>query len=243
VLFLPGWQPEPENIRVRVAVTFCFVVLFAASASPQVQRGLIRGTVLTPNGDPVEDAHVYTEVMQGSTVVTVLETNTDDSGTFVFSRLALGKYRVSAAKPEGGYLSAPAGIFNPGPPLTLILTADAPTADTTIHFAPKAGVITGWVLDSSSGSAISAHLSLSDASAWSTTGTNEKFKFRLLIPADTPIRFGACAEGYKPWFYADSSSPAHPTPVQLAPGAELDIDIKLEPNADKIKTPCFSGNY
>lgn len=219
--------------------------LLAVSAAAQVHQGLIVGAVLAADGRPVADAHVSAEVMHGSKILTVLNTNTDDQGIFDFSRLALGKYRIYAEKTEAGYLSTQPNIFASNPALEVTLTPEKSMATTIIHFGPKAASITGWVKDSATGGSVAAHLSLAPTSGagWSTTGTDGQFKFQLLIPADTPINFGACAEGYKPWSYADASNPSRPIPLQLRPGAALKVDIQLQRNWENPESLCVSGKY
>jgi len=229
---------------MRPAFLLSLLSVLSVPAAAQLD-GSIRGTVLADDGAPVSDAHVYAEVVQGSKILTVLNKTTDDLGIFTFSRLAVGEYRVSADKQETGYLSTRPDIFIPKPALTIVLTPDTPTATTIIRFSPKAGVITGWVKDSDTNRSIAAHLSLAptDGPGWSTTGAAGGFKFRLLIPANTPVNFGACAEGYTPWVYADPSDPSHPVPLQLRPGAELKIDIKLRHSMENPQTPCLSGKF
>jgi hypothetical protein len=233
-----------EFFRMRVALLFPFLALMAVSAATQVRDGTIRGTVLNDEGTPVADAHVSAEVMQGEKIITVLSTETDTVGTFLFPHVTLGEYRVSAEKSEDGYLSTRPDIFECRPPLTVVLTQESP-ANTSIRFLPKAGTITGWVKDSATGRPIAAHLSLEPITAcgWSTTGTADRYNFRLKVPADTPVRLGACAEGYKPWFYADRSNPSHPAPLELRPNTEFEIDIKLEPSEGSGRQPCVSGKY
>jgi hypothetical protein len=230
---------------IELPAQFAVLLLFVTSAFPQLQPGLISGTVLAADGNPIEDAHVSADVMKGSTILTVLDADTDHEGKFVFSRLTLGEYRLSGAKAEAGYLSTRPDIFNSKPALAVILTDETPNASATIRLGPKAAIITGWVLDSSTGRPISAQLSLSpwDGSGWSMTGINPKFKFREQIPPDTAIRFGACATGYKSWSYSDPSSPSRPVPVQLPAGGELDIVIKLEHSTDKMNLPCAAGTF
>lgn len=233
-------------MSIRLAIPFTVLLLFATSAAAQLQQGLIRGTVLAPNGNAVEDAHVSAGVMKGSNILTEQSADTDSHGQFVFSGLALGEYRLSAEKTEAGYLSTGIDILNGRKPaLTITLTEEIPSSTALIHLGPKAGIITGWVLDSLTGSTISAKLSLSpvNGSSWSMTGTNQKFKFRVLVPADTAFRLGACADGYKPWFYADPSRPGSPIPVQLASGAELNVVIKLEPVPDRAKMSCAASTF
>jgi len=232
----------------RALASFFFLLLLipARSASGQLHEGSIRGSVLTADGAAVSDAHVSAEAMQGSTILTVLEVNTDDMGMFVFSGLAPGEYRVSAEKQEAGYLSTRPDVFIPKAPLTVVLTSETQSVTTDIRFAPKAGNITGWVRDSATGRAIAAHLSLAPAShhgGWETTGTNPQYPFHLQIPADLPVRFGACAEGYKLWFYADPSNPFQPSAIQLRPGGTKEIEIRLERNPEGTPMPCLSCRY
>ena len=136
---------------------------------------------------------------EGSRVLTGLDATTDEFGAFSITGLAAGEYRVSAEKREVGYLSTRQDIFNAKQPLTIVLTPDTPVVTAIIRFRAKAATITGWVRDSVTGMPIAAHLSLgpADGSGWSGTGTTARFKFSLQIPADTPVNFGACAEGYK----------------------------------------------
>jgi len=235
----------PETPKLRMRLVLSFLSLVAVLASAQIPEGSIRGTVLADDGNPVADAHVYAEVMRGSKIVTVLNTKADDLGIFAFSQLATGEYRIYADKQEDGYLSTRPDIFTFEPFLVVVLTPGSPTATTGIRFGPKAAIITGWVRDSATGRSIAAHLSLAptDGHAWSTTGTAGRFRFRLAIPADTPVNFGACAEGYKPWFYADPSNPSRAAALQLKSAAKLKIDIKLEHTKGTTQSPCLSGKY
>ena len=229
---------------MRLAFLLSLLSVLSVPAAAQVD-GSIRGTVLAEDGAPVANAHVYADVMQGSKILTVLNENTDDLGIFTFSRLGVGEYRVSADKQEAGYLSTRPDIFISQPALTIVLTPDTTTANTIIRFSPKAGVITGWVRDSDTNRSIAAHLSVAPTgrSGWSTTGTAGRFKFRLLIPANTPVNLGACAQGYTPWSYADPSDPSRAVPLQLRPGAELKIDIKLRHISENPQIPCLSGKF
>jgi hypothetical protein len=219
-------------MRLALVLGLLLLSLVSAAQSPD---GSIRGTVLAEGGSPVADAHVYAEVMQGDVIQTVLDANTDDSGMFAFTHLGLGEYRLSAEKQESGYLSTRPDIFSSRSPFLVSLTSDTPTFSTVLRFAPKAAIITGWVRDAATGASIPAHLSLASIESnrgWSTTGTSGKFKFRLLIPANTDVKFGACSEGYRTWFYADPSNPSRGIPLRLKSGAKLDVDVVLERSPD-----------
>jgi len=230
---------------MRFPFLLAIVGLLTVCASAQ-REGSISGTVYDNEGIPVADAHVSAELMQGGEkILTVLTTNTNELGGFLFSHLNLGEYRVAAEKQEAGYLSTAPDILTCKPPLTIVLSEQSPIADTSVRFMPKGATITGWVKNSNTGKTIPAHLSLSSITecGWSTTGTSGQFKFRLLVPANTPIKFGACAEGYKSWFHADSSNPSQPLALELRPGALFEIEIRLEHSLEQGEPICSAGRY
>lgn len=218
---------------------------FTSSVAAQ-HTGGISGTVVTEDGHPVTDAHVSAEVMDGEKIVTALMAQTDEHGRFAFTRLALGKYRLSAEKQESGYLSTLPDIFNSRPEITTNLTDSSPTFNPIIRFEPKAGVISGWVRDAVTGKPIPAHLSVAPFSGrggWSTTGTGGHFEFRLLVPSNIEVRFGACSEGHKRWDYAEPSQPSHIVPLKLKPDFEVKMEIRLDPSTDPADANCWSGTY
>jgi hypothetical protein len=244
----PGFRSSSRLDANRLRMTLAFLLPFALATvcgAAEVHEGSIRGTVLGDDGSPIADAHVYAEVMQRSKILTVLNANTDDLGIFVFSDLDTGEYHVYADKAEIGYLSTRPDIFTAEPPRRVVLTPNKRSAATVIRFRPKAGIITGWVRDSATGRPVAAHLSLAPSSdgRWSTAGTSGQFRFRLMIPADTTVKFGGCAEGYKVWSYADPSNPSRPVPLQLRSGAELKIDINLERNLENAESSCSACTY
>jgi hypothetical protein len=236
---------HPMRWKRIVFVAVLFLLWFTSSVAAQ-RTGGISGTVLTEDGYPVTDAHVRAEVMDGEKIVTGLIAQTDEHGRFTFTGLALGKYRLSAEKQESGYLSTLPDIFNSRPEITTNLTDSAPTFNAVIRFEPKAGVISGWVRDAATGRPIRAHLSLAPFSGrggWSTTGTDGRFEFRLLVPSDIEVRFGACSEGYRRWVYAEPSQRSHAAPLKLKPDFEVRIEIRLEPSTDPADANCWSGDY
>jgi hypothetical protein len=200
------------------------------------REGSISGTIFNHNGVPVAGAHVSAEVMRGDKILTVLASNTNDHGRFLFSHLKLGEYHISAEKREAGYLSTAPDIFTCKPPLTIVLSEESPTASASVRFMPKGAKISGWVKDAKTGEAISAHLSLAPISkcGWSTTGTAGEYRFELLVPSETPITFGACSEGSKPWT---------PLVLNLRPGSKFNIDVLLERGEVNEQTLCSAGTY
>lgn len=153
---------------------------------------------------------------------------------FQFTELAFGEYRLSADKQEDGYLSTEPDIYSDRESMTIVVAPETPEPTTTIQLGPKAAAITGSVTDVATNKAISAHLSLAPASGkgWSTQGTNGRF--RLLVPADLPVTFGACAEGYKIWHY--------PGPLHLTSESQQAVDVKLE-RTTGVSPSCDAGTY
>ena len=43
--------------------------------------------------------------------------------------------------------------------------------------------------------------------------------------------------------YTDPSNPSRPVPLELRPGTEFEIDIKLEPSVENVQSLCVSGQY
>jgi hypothetical protein len=200
------------------------------------REGSIGGTIYAHDGVPVVGAHVSAAAMRGDKILTVLATKTNEHGRFLFSHLKLGEYHISAEKREAGYLSTAPDIFTCQPPLTIVLREESPIAETSVRFMPKGATISGWVKDTKTAEAISAHLSLAPISecGWSTTGTAGYYRFELLVPSDTPITFGACSEGYKPWT---------PLALSLRPGSKFEIDVLLERGEKNEQTLCSAGTY
>jgi hypothetical protein len=64
--------------------------------------------------------------MRDDKILTVLATNTNDRGRFLFSHLKVGEYHISAEKQEAGYRSTAPDIFTCKPPLTIVLSEESP---------------------------------------------------------------------------------------------------------------------
>ncbi len=223
------------NLGRGVRTAFFLVSTCIVIATPRGGEGSIQGKVLDVSGVAVADAHVYAWQMNGSKIVTILNANTNDFGNFVFSSLPLGDFRLAAEKPEAGYRSTQE-FFDPLPAKAVKLTTEKRAATETINLGPQAGILTGWVRNAPTGKPIAAHLSFApvDGHAWSTMGITSKFKFRILIPPDTPLQFGVCSDGY-------AIRPR--VPLELKPGSQLEVDIRLEPSQDRNNATCMVSHF
>jgi hypothetical protein len=101
---------------------------------------------------------------------------------------------------------------------------------------PRAGVLSGTVIDKVTGKAIvsrhALHFIVKKASnPEDSILFGGPAKFRWLIPPAVEITLEVTAGGYKPWFYTDASNPSRPLPLRLESGEQKSLDIELEPDA------------
>src|SRR5258708_24131420 len=110
------------------ALFFCCWIILAAVpvAYAQESGGSITGTVVDPNGAPIQGATVAAKDVERGTVLT---TQTNDTGTFVLPRVSLGTYKVTAQAKGFG-----TAVF---PQFTLVLNQTARVA-----FQMKVGEVT-----------------------------------------------------------------------------------------------------
>lgn len=122
----------------------CFTAIDAAAPAARVGTGFVAGTVVAADtGRPVRRARV----MLAAASVVATTTMSDDQGGFSFPGLAAGLYTLSASK--SGYLTAKYGEKTPGGGRAgaSITLADGQRIDRLTVTIPRAGVITGTVLD------------------------------------------------------------------------------------------------
>jgi len=85
-----------SQLQIRWTTLIASLVLFSLSASAQVTRGGIRGTIKDPSGAAIPGAEVHAmEVNTGYNRSTV----SDSSGGYVFTLLPIGTYRLSVERP------------------------------------------------------------------------------------------------------------------------------------------------
>jgi hypothetical protein len=89
-------QHKHQKAFFASALFFCFLLVVAIAAPPahaQEATGAITGTVVDPNGAPVDGANVTAKDLDRGIVQT---TKTNDTGTFNFPRVPAGNYEVKA---------------------------------------------------------------------------------------------------------------------------------------------------
>jgi|SRR5215469_5824309 len=217
-------------------------VIFVASFSTSLMaqgRGVLRGTVLDESGHPVPHALVYVDRMRGASIITRLDMMSGSNGTFQFKNLEMGAYQVWAQKLESGYRSTYNDAFNPNALVLCTLTSEHPEAQASVQFAPRAAVITGWITDVRTGEHLSPHINVAAAAhptwVYEHSAAGARFKFRVLIPSDTPVILELWADGHKHWFYENSEDLLHASALMLHPNQVLDLNVTVEPDGESSR--------
>jgi hypothetical protein len=190
------------------------------------EKGSIRGTVVDDRGSPLSKARVHANALDGRPRGALIRyVETDENGRFIIDRLEWGKYAIFAMKEESEYPDLGASLYSNDIFPTVTIVPQTPLADLRIQLGPKAGILTGSVVDATNGGPLNARFKLTRAAApdkWLSTSAPPNY--RLLLPSSTDVLIEVAAPGFKTW------TPAGP--LQLHPGEELRLDISLEPSHD-----------
>src|SRR5438445_12409746 len=73
-------------------------------ASAEEDKGVIQGTVIYEDGNPINGATVYASAMFGLGAGITPNAKTDETGHFVIALLLLGKYAVTWEKQDDDYI-------------------------------------------------------------------------------------------------------------------------------------------
>ncbi len=113
----------------------------------------------------------------------------DQNGHFRIDHLSWGTYRLFGQKEEDGYPYTGASFWDNGTLSQCILTPESTTATTIVSIGPKAGIITGTILDATTGAPIpNAGIRL-----WPWSDKDRPMvgsfgnPYRVLIPPDQPV--------------------------------------------------------
>ena len=198
--------------------------------------GKINGTVRDQNGLPVPNITVEAWPLDVGVSGGVPQAKTDDQGNFSLT-VVTGtddnghpygqRWAVYPHQENGDYYPDLSSKFFKTPDNQaqhIELSAGKPVANVYLKLGPKAGALVGQVTDGASGAPVEPEFHL----AWASDPKNEmgestRDHYRLLLPPNTDITLTVVARGYKPWTY--------PGTVNIGPGQDMRLDIKLEPTA------------
>jgi hypothetical protein len=212
-------------------------ILAAADMGP----GLIEGTVRYEEGNPVNGATVYAATMNGLGAGILPNAKTDETGHFAIPHLWLGKYAVAAEKLDEDYPDMINRFYSAGKFETVTLTSRHFAASVSIRLGPKAGVLVGTVADAATGAPLNPCVEFRRAKEPNNflVGTGlVNGKYRALVPSNTDVLMKVWHEGHKPWYYPGTMDKAQSRPVNLKPGEETELDIRLEPGRNAQPEGC-----
>ena len=102
-------------------------------------------------------------------------------------------------------------------------------AAVVVVIGPKAGLVSGSILDAFTGTPISdarIHICLWSNRAFLAASTLPDY--HILVPPDTEVGFEVHAPGYRPWRYPADPRREVTLPLSVKSGEETKLDIKLE---------------
>jgi hypothetical protein len=213
-------------MRHLVVLTVLVVAGLLSQAQTKSQNrltaGEIKGTVTDQDGTPVSDAVVYA-VPQGLILsdITPPSVKSDADGAFNFHGLDFEAYKLYARKAgepdpfDCFYADAPAKAPR------VDLSKDHPRATIKVKLAPQAGVISGRIIDASTGSAVKAYLGFMDAEGHGHSVFADG-SYRILVPPGKDVTLMVTPTEPS---YGHSQVPV--APLRLEPGQFVNLDIPI----------------
>ena len=219
-------------------VVGCLGVAVPAAGQSDDRSGTIRGTVLNENGEPVAGARVDARFFGKSVGMVVPMAQTGKDGRFLIAHLQMDEYSVSARKEEEGYPDMHWAFYSQGmPEHRVTLTPDAPEGETTIVLGPKAGMLTGQIVDAATGQPLPAGISM-----WRIgdpehgMGSSLPSEYRVPIPSNVPVGVSIQLNGYETWRPSEA--------LRLAPDEKMVVNVGLRgiwPLVDLVENPPHPG--
>jgi len=193
----------------------------------------ISGTVVDAHDRPVANAIVYAEEQIAPFGDAYrIQATTDRSGHFDFgARLKHGVFEVYARKARDGYPDPNSAFYRSSDfsPETVQLFGERPEPKVTLKLGDKAGLLTGKITDADTGRPLEAGVVL--VNLQTDAGRNQVVngKFRELLPANTvvDVLVECVCQDHENWSRFE-------TKVDLQPGEEKNLDIRLYYNASPI---------
>jgi len=215
----------------RLLLTCLLVVLLqprAPAQTAQLNLLVIKGQVVDEQGHPVSGAYVVANPDSGLRGK-VLSASSGSRGEFSIAVYKLDSFKVSASKPADGYPPSSIPFYYPTEEalahVSVMGGREAPFA--TIRLGPKAGNITGRVIDAETGQAVDDfQITLCRAEVpkfchrQSTRSSGGRFS--MLVPA-APFTIQISASGYEDWYGPDRQ----PVSVQVSSGTTIELNVSL----------------
>lgn len=240
----------------RIAVVVVTVMLAVSgfhvlTKTPEPQSvsagkpGEIVGRVVDLQGQPVPKAKVHVRLVGANPTGRIIFYWADAEGNFSIKGLASGEYDIFVSKEEDGFPDT--DFFFYSSKQTSVaqasVTGQQPPPFVTVPIGPKAGRITGRVVNAVTGAPIgnatmrfsrpenqymvliaSPHLA-DDARPYQP---GDEGAFNFLLPA-APLTIKVTAPGHVPWNYRSPGSNKQMDLLTLEPGKTMEMVIRMRP--------------
>jgi hypothetical protein len=208
--------------------------------TPAPGFGAVEGMVLGEGGRPVPGVTVFAVPENGPPLPGFgYEVHADAKGKFFLPRVWPGLNRLCAKDQSKFYPETGTTFYDSDFPYPEVRVKEAEIArNVIIRLGPRAGRLTGKVLDADTGTPIRrAGLTFLHAEgAQEYMGTTLRWPtldFDVLVPSTKPFRMKVWAPGYQTWYYGKDGTQAGAEPLRLSPGETKELVIRLHPAKSK----------
>jgi Carboxypeptidase regulatory-like domain len=215
-------------------VTSLFLIAALTVVAQTPVRGTIKGKIVDKLNQPVAGVTVGLNPLGVIINGMLPSTTTDADGNFQFRNLGLGGYAVSYSMEGQSYPNTFWALYSysVGVRRVITLTEQEPSAEITLPLGPKAGVMTGQILDAVTGDPIKT----ASFRIWRTAksriamGTSTRTPYTALLPAGIEVKLLFHAPGYEDWYYPGVARESDATPITLKSGDTLNVDVRMVPS-------------
>jgi hypothetical protein len=217
----------PKTASLR----FCILLACGFSFAHADSGGVIKGRVVDGHQKPLLNSIVtIVEVEKGSRVLStpLRQAKTDEHGSFEFSDVPYGRYKIFAKNEEMGYPDTYWTFYSGGSFQMVRVSPSSKIAETELRLGPRAATVSGTIEDRGNAEPLIASIRVSragDPDAWIAIGASGSFK--LLIPPDVDVLLQVRSKGHADWYYPGTTEVMQEKALRLHPGKELHLPIKM----------------
>lgn len=221
LVFASGRKESPSNTNHNAPVK---------TSDKREDRFLLQGQVIDENGNPVPGADVVAipDSLQGKLPMST----TDQQGRFSIPVYKTGRWRISAKKYSQGYPTMSLQFYYPNEKAVpeVILNEKDPPPFVTVRFGPRAGKLSGRIVNEATGEPIqNAQIGLCRVDAprfcYRQNIVALNGQYEVLVPS-APILVQISADGYEDWYVADDTGRPKPLEVTSNVATELNVFLK-----------------
>ena len=217
---------------MKVAALLFGLVFFVSLGIPQENypnaKAVIFGHVVDQNNQPAKQIEVEGMPLGVALGAILPRSRTDENGNYRLGVPWWGRYTVYANDLNAGYSSFTTPPADPDHLAEVTVSTDHPQAEFDFQLPRKAGFLHFHLTNAKTGAPISrievtVALKGPPARLVYSDGTSADKSF--LVPSNKDVLLHVTSWGYKEWDKSVGGGKA----IRLAPGAELTLNVKLNP--------------